>query len=137
MRYFWLACLTAGALSDMRNREVSLRLLAACASVGIAAAFREGIGGHLLGLAAGTAMLAINRITEGGIGTGDGLFFLASAGYLAPGEVWLLLLGGLAVSWVWSMAAVMGGIRSGKNVRKKTIPFLACVWPVGIWLTLA
>lgn len=137
MRYFWLACLTAGALSDMRKREISYRLLTVCAVVGCVAALRDGVGEHIPGLAPGAAMLAINRLTEGGIGTGDGLFFLASAGYLTPGEIWLLLIGGLVVSWVWSMGTVVAGIRSAQSPQGKTIPFLACLWPVGIWLTVA
>ncbi len=136
MRCFWLACLTLGAMSDMRDREVSIRLLAVCGAVGLWAALGDGIEKHIPGMAAGAAILAVSRVTEGKIGIGDGLFFMASAGYLTAPETWLLLLGGLTVSWVWSIAEMTGAIWSGKKLSGKTIPFLVCLWPAGIWITV-
>lgn len=158
MRWFWLACLTAGAVSDIRDRRVSCRLLVVCAAAGMLSAAGCGFPGaepELTGgiagtaarltaaaaeygaaLAAGLAVLAVGRLTGGGIGAGDGLFLMASVWYLTAGEVWLLLLGGLAVSWVWSVGMVARGVRSGENMHGKTLPFLACMWPVGLWMTI-
>lgn len=134
MRWFWLACLSVGAVEDIRSRSISGRLLAVCGLAGVAAAWGNGLGAHIPGLLAGVTVLAVSRVTKGAVGAGDGWFLLASAWYLTAGEVWAFLLGGLTVSWVWSMAVILGGIWSGNNFRKITLPFLVCLWPVGVWI---
>lgn len=134
MRWFWLACLSVGAVEDIKSRSISGKLLAVCGAAGVAAACGDGLAVHVPGLLAGLVLLAVSRITKGAVGAGDGLFLLASAWYLTAGEMWLFLLGGMAVSWVWSMTVIMGAVWSGNNFRKITLPFLVCLWPVGVWL---
>lgn len=134
VRWFWLICLSAGALEDIKCRAVSGKLLAVCGLAGMAAAWSGGLGTHVPGLSAGMAVLAVSVLTRGAVGAGDGLFLLASAWYLTAAEVWLFLAGGLVVSWVWSAAVILKKIFAGNNFRKITLPFLVCLWPVGVWI---
>ncbi len=137
MRWFWFLCLTIGAVSDLRERTVSCRVLAVCGGVGMVYALITGPVGHIRGLAAGMGLLLVSRVTGGAVGMGDGWFLLASAWYLTGEEIWLLLLGGLSVSWFWSAGIILRGNWIGKNTANATLPFLACMWPIGAWILMA
>ena len=76
VRWFWLICLSAGALEDIKCRAVSGKLLAVCGLAGMAAAWSGGLGTHVPGLSAGMAVLAVSGLTRGAVGVGDGLFLL-------------------------------------------------------------
>ena len=125
MGWFWFLCLTAAAMGDIKERTVSDRLLIAC-----------GIWTHWAGGLAGAAVLLVSRLTQGAIGKGDGWFIIASAGYLDTEEMWVLLLGSFGISWVWSVGLVMYRTWTGGRISKDTLPFLACMWPVGAWIML-
>lgn len=84
----------------------------------------------------GGAILIVSKLTRGAIGEGDGWFFVASAGYLVIEEEGILLISGLIVSWCWSIGLVLYRIWNKGNNRKDTLPFLACMWPAGIWLLI-
>lgn len=136
MRWFWFLCLTIGAVSDVRDRSVSGWLLIVC-GIGGLTGWRGGeAAGHLAGAAAGLGLLAVSRITKGAVGTGDGVFILASAGYLKTEEIWGLLLGAMGISWIWSMILILYGAWTRKDIYKDTIPFLACMWPVGLLILI-
>ena len=53
-------------------------------------------------------MVAASRLTEESIGSGDGWFILASAGYMETEEMLILLLGGFGISWIVSMGIILG-----------------------------
>ena len=93
MRWVWFLCLTIGAVSDIKERSVSDRLLIICGVLGAICGWQSGIWEHFAGGLAGIAILIIGRITGGAIGSGDGWFVVATAGYLNTEEIWLLLLG--------------------------------------------
>ena len=131
MQWFWFLCLTVAAVSDIRERVVSNRLLVICGIVGMICGWKSGLPGHLTGVLAGMIILAIGRVTGGAIGSGDGWFIIASAGYLDREEMWLLLLYSFAISWIWSMGLVLYGAWTGRGRFRSTLPFLACMWPVG------
>lgn len=137
MKWFWFLCLTAAAIGDVKDRSVSCRLLAVCGLVGILCGWGNGIRGQLAGVCAGAVMLAVSRVTGGAIGAGDGWFVIASAGYLRETEVWGLLLGSFGVSWIWAMGLVLWRAGKGKDARMDTLPFLACMWPVGLYLMVS
>lgn len=136
MRWFWLLCLTAGAVSDMRERKISCRLLAVCGSVGLICAVTGNVQEHIPGIMLGAGLLALSRLTGGAIGEGDGWFFLVSACYLTRGESWILLAGGLGVSWIWSMGLILYKAWKGETARNERLPLLACMWPAGVWIVL-
>lgn len=136
MRWFWLLCLTMAAVWDIKERTVSCILLIICGGFGIVYAWGTEISVHFQGVMIGIGMLILSRVTCGAIGTGDGWFFVASAWYLNAEEMWQLLLGSLTISWLWGIGVILKRSWQGKNIRKDTLPFLACTWPVGIWILL-
>ena len=136
MQWFWFLCLTAGAISDIKERKISCRLIMICALVGWIYAWKTDLAVHIPGLIIGGAILIASKLTQGAIGAGDGWFFVASAGYLVIEEEGILLISGLIVSWCWSIGLVLYRIWNKGNNRKDTLPFLACLWPAGIWLLI-
>ena len=78
-------------------------------------------------------MLLTAWATGGALGAGDGLFFLMSACYLDLRETAFLLLAGLGISGIWSMAVILQS-HMGSGRRPGTVPFLTCVWLPGVWL---
>lgn len=137
MRWFWLLCLTAAAVSDIKERVVSCKVLAVCGGAGILYALSTGMAGHIWGLPAGLGLLLMSRATRGAIGMGDGWFLAASAWYLSAEEIWFLLAGSLSLSWCWSAGIILCGIWHGRNTKSVTLPFLACMWPMGAWLVVS
>ncbi|MCI8837013.1 MAG: hypothetical protein HFG74_03010 [Hungatella sp.] len=136
MRLVWFLCLTAAAISDVKERTVSYRILIICGVCGALYGWKTGIAGHAAGVILGFGILTLSKGTRGAVGEGDGWFLAASAGYLEPGEIWILLLGGLAVSWVWGAGMILYRACHGKSANKETLPFLACLWPAGVWILL-
>ena len=136
MRWFWFACLTAAAAEDMGHRSISVRQLIVCGIFGFIQGWKTGIWNHWAGLLAGAAMVAASRLTEESIGSGDGWFILASAGYMETEEMLILLLGGFGISWIVSMGIILGRIRTGGKGIRTTIPLLACMWPAGLWILI-
>ena len=92
------------------------------------------VRGHLAAASVGAAMILMSYATRGALGMGDGLFFLLSACFLSFQEELLLFFLGLGLSSVWSMGIVLCAFFAGRDTRSRTIPFLACVWPAGVWL---
>ncbi|MCI8515269.1 MAG: hypothetical protein HFG75_00045 [Hungatella sp.] len=136
MRWFWFLCLTLAAVSDKRTRSVSCRLLIVCGLCGFFYGWSTGITGHLVGVLAGAGILTLGRITRGAMGSGDGWFILASAGYLTAEETWILLLGSFGISWLLAMVMILARAGGGGDIRNDTIPFLTCMWPVGLWIVI-
>lgn len=136
MRWFWFLCLTIAAVSDIKERMVSYRILAVCGFFGMVYGMVTGMICHIQGLALGLGFLLLSRITHGAIGIGDGWFLTVSAWYLDAQEVWTLLLGGLLISWCWSVGLILCGVCRRKQVYRAALPFLACMWPAGVWILL-
>lgn len=136
MRWFWFLCLTAAAISDIKERRISCGLIIVCAVLGWIYAWQTDLSSHIPGLIIGGGALMLSKVTRGAIGTGDGWFLIASSGYLITEETGILVLGGLVVSWIWSMGLILYRVWCRGNERKDTLPFLTCMWPVGIWLLL-
>ena len=136
MRWFWLLCLTIAAISDIKERTVSYGILAVCGICGVIYGCKNGGWDRFLGILIGGGILAVSKATRGAVGTGDGWFFVASAGYLEMKEMWWLLLGGLAVSWFWGAGLILFRAWRGENAGGDTLPFFACIWPAGVWILL-
>lgn len=136
MRWFWILCLTMAAVSDIKERMVSCRVLFVCGIFGIIYGISTGVSSHIQGLSVGLAIVFMSKVTRGAIGLGDGWFFIASAWYLNTKEMWTLLLISLSVGWIWSIGLILRGIRYGRNTNNSTVPFLACMWPAGMWILI-
>jgi leader peptidase (prepilin peptidase)/N-methyltransferase len=135
----WLLCLTVAALEDLKTRQVSLILLLVGSIPGIWALCIWGfhLSAHLWAASVGVFMLLLSRITKGALGEGDGYFFLFSALYWNTEQVCLLFLGSLGIGCIWGMGLFMYERWNGKfNRDTASIPFLTCVWPVGVWMVM-
>lgn len=126
-KWCWLLCLTAAAWEDLRSRQVSFVILFIGFAVGITSMCLSGIWEHVLAGIMGLIMVGLSKITGGALGEGDGWFYLFSACYWNIWEIGGLFLGGLSVGFVWATFLLM-------NKKNTTIPFLACTWPIGVWM---
>ncbi len=125
----WFFFLSWAAWKDLRLRRVPVWLLAVLGLFG-------GIvwKGGAAAIVPGVFLLAVSILSGGGLGLGDALFFLVSAGFFTAGELWVLLFGGLMISGFWGLGWFTKQLWKTESVKKKTIPFLACAWPAGVGL---
>ena len=93
----------------------------------------SGVGG----LAGSPELLILGQITDGGIGEGDGWFFIVTGFFLEPAENFMLFLSGLIFCSVYSLAYMAASFIGGVGVRQKRLPFLPFLLPVGLWLVLS
>ena len=74
--------LLTAAAEDMRHRKVSRRLLLTAAVCGIPWGLRGAFCGCAASFAAGflpgAMLLLLSRLSQGAVGSGDGMFFLAA-----------------------------------------------------------
>ena len=85
----------------------------------------------------GIFLLILGQITDGGIGEGDGWFFIVTGFFLEPTENFMLFLSGLIFCSVYSLAYMAASFIGGVCVRQKRLPFLPFLLPVGLWLALS
>ena len=113
--------------------------LAAAGSLGAAVSLLSGrsVLGLLSSAAVGTFLLILGQITDGGIGEGDGWFFIVTGFFLEPAENFMLFLSGLIFCSVYSLAYMAASFIGGVGVRQKRLPFLPFLLPVGLWLVLS
>ncbi len=124
---------TWAAVTDLKKREVSSFIILTGLIPGVITAFMTGITAHLLAMSTGAALLLLSKVTRQAIGYGDGLFFIMTACYFSPSEVFLLFLGAAGVAFIWGSILLFRDIISVKrSVWNEGIPFLSCVWPVGL-----
>ena len=128
-----LAVSAVFALWDIKFRRAPHWLFAAGFLAGciFAAAAERTLTSVLLALIPGLLLLLLSVLTEGGIGTGDGLFYVSLAGFLSPRDSFLILF--LSV-FLAGFAALFLYIK--KRDRKTSIPFLAMV-PASLLILLA
>ena len=110
------------AVLDIRYRSVPLCFFAVVCAAGIVFSVltKRPFSDVLLAALPGVIVMVFSVITEGGIGTGDGLYFLAMSGFLRPLDAGLLLLFALFLAAAVSMILFLV-----KKKRKTALPFLA------------
>ena len=130
--------LLCAAWQDWRKRSISFRLLVSAGFLGVVLAFAVGrsLGQILLSSAIGICLLGLSKGTRGGIGTGDGWFFVVSGLYLSWKENLALFLSGLFLCFFVSLFLLVGK-RRGRRSGHRTIPFLLLLLPGGMGLLLA
>ena len=79
----------------------------------------------------GILLLGISALTKEGVGRGDGWFFLVAGIYMGLGKTLLLLWGSLLLCFPVSLFLLYAG-----RGRKKRLPFLPFVLPVGLGVVL-
>lgn len=137
-KWGFLVFLTVAVGQDLRSRSVGQGFLAAAGGIGAAISLLSGrsLSEVTASVSAGILLLILGWITGGGIGEGDGWFFTVTGLFLEPAENWILLLSGLIFCSVYSLAYVAASLIGGGCVRKKRLPFLPFLLPVGLWLAL-
>ena len=135
-KMIFLIILCAAAFQDIESRCLDGRFLTACTCVGIAAClFGGGVWPDtLFSAAVGLLFLAAGKLTSGGIGVGDGWFFIITGLFLESWENVMLAGSGLTLCFLFCLMLFAGSFRSGKSVRKRKLPFLPFLLPGGIWI---
>lgn len=91
------------------------------------------LGGALLG----AVLMGLSRISEGAMGMGDGIFFLISGIYFGFWRNLLLLCAALLLCSCAGLCLIIRGRMTGKDCRRKKLPFLIFVLVPGVIITLA
>ena len=133
------------AIQDFRKKEVELWVFALFGAaaflmnvyVWIAAETAPLWQEHLLSCSLGAGMLLLGKLSQGGIGAGDGLFFLTSGLMLRFWENLTILCAGVFLGGMYGLAVFGWNQMYGKqNVCKMTIPFLPFAAVTGIWMVV-
>lgn len=141
----FLCFLLAAAWQDLRRRQVDICLYlifgisAGMLGLGRWLALGEtyDILGHMAGSALGAALLGAGLASRGGIGMGDGCFFLVSGLMLGFWENLALLCYSTLCCGVFCLGyLVWCRVRAGEHVGKRTVPFLPFAVLPGIWLAV-
>ena len=137
-KWMFLLVLCVASWQDMRNKMIENRLLWGAGMVGFLCWVNSGrgISDLVISCGIGGILLGISILTEGGIGEGDGWFFVVSGLYLHWRENVCLLLSAMLLCFIWSFPfVIMTVIRRGAG-RKKSLPFLPFLIPAGIWMVI-
>ena len=134
----FITILLIAVYRDLRTRTLSRRFLVVSMVLGSL----MGIWEHrnwldwVLSCGIGVLLLGMAHVSGGGIGEGDGWFFVVTGMFLQWKENLWLFLSGLLFCFVWCLPlAVLTVVRNGKG-RKREIPFLPFLLPGGIWLAV-
>lgn len=135
----FLIILAAAAWQDLRFWGLSRSFLLEAGVAGGVTCFLSGTDWRtaVLSSTVGFLILLLCRVTEGGIGEGDGWFFVITGFFLEPGENIMLFLSGLLLGSVYGLVLTVRMFTGGKSSRGKRFPFLPYLLPMGLWLTLA
>lgn len=143
--------LLVAAVQDLRKKQVECRIYLLFGALGALVSAWRFIEGYCLagagsvwmladhggGVCLGLFMLGASAVTRGGIGAGDGCFFLVSGLLLSFGENLALLCYGVIFCGVYCLALlVYNRLHGGKDVRKHTVPFLPFVALPGIAMVM-
>ncbi|MCI8454476.1 MAG: pilus assembly protein CpaA [Lachnospiraceae bacterium] len=131
------AVLTWGAWQDIEKHSLSNGFLALSAGLGLALCISEKRAGMavLAAILPGLVLLTLGRLTCGGIGRGDGWFFVVSGFYLNLWENVWLLVSGLMLCGIYSLVLAVLLAAQGRSVRRLRLPFIPFLLPVGLWLS--
>ena len=88
------------------------------------------------GAAICATLLALSRLTEGAIGEGDGYFFVITGLFLGAWKNVALFCGGVMTCGFCCMGIAAWSMGKNISIRRKTVPFLPFLVPVGICLAV-
>ena len=142
-KIFFFMFLAIAAWQDYQTREMDGWLLSAAAIAGIVVCIigcfthQRALCDIILSCGVGAGLLVLSRLTSGGIGEGDGWFFVISGLYLNTLENMWLFFSGIFICFLWSLPlAVKAMIEKGKG-RNRQLPFLPFLLPLGVWLAIS
>ncbi|MBQ6856703.1 MAG: prepilin peptidase [Lachnospiraceae bacterium] len=135
----FLGVLFAGAYMDWKEKELnSLYLIISAVLGGVFAVRNLALGESWMALciscSVGICLLGISYMTRGGVGEGDGWFFVISGLFLPWNENVFLLCSGWCFCFLYSLAAVGRSIGKRRLNLSRSVPFLPFLVPAGILL---
>lgn len=130
--------LLAAAWEDGREKAVSVWLFKSAGAAGVVLALlRKDMGAEmLLSCMVGGGLLLLSRLTGEAIGTGDGCFFIVSGFFLSALLNLKLLIYGTFLNGIVCGGIYIWGLLKGRDVKKKSVPFLPFLVPVWIGLVM-
>lgn len=135
MRLFLLFLICA-VWQDSRTREIRGELLFIFGVIGTVSCFALGRQPWMIltSSAVGMGILLLSHITQGGIGAGDGWFFIIAGLFLNPLENIMLFLSGLFFCGLFGLALSAAAFVKRRRIRKLRVPFLPFLIPACLWL---
>ncbi|MCI8512469.1 MAG: pilus assembly protein CpaA [Lachnospiraceae bacterium] len=132
------AVLVWAAWQDIERHSLGNGFLILSAGLGLALCIGENGAGTavLAAMLPGLVLLIFGRLTCGGIGRGDGWFFVVAGFYLNLWENVWLLASGLILCGIYSLILAVLLTARGRNIRKLRLPFIPFLLPAGLWLCL-
>lgn len=130
--------LFATAFEDGKDKSISMWIFFVGGIAGILLSiFQETFGiQRLISCLPGILLLFLSRITDESIGVGDGFFFIVSGMFFPPFFNWKLFIYGTMLAGVICGGSYMIHRFKGKDIRRKTVPFLPFLVPVWIVMVL-
>jgi len=129
----FLLVLIWAAWQDWKRRSISLNGLLTAGSIGFifTVLLERSCTQIVMSCGIGILLLILGKCTDGGIGDGDGWFFLVSGLYMDWQENLRLFLSGLFLCFGVSLILIVKG-RLGRGRRGMKLPFLPFLLPTGI-----
>ena len=121
----------SAAVQDFRHRGISVQTFAVFWGFGIALAVMDQ-SLQFTAFLPGLGLLILSGLSQGGVGSGDALYFLTAAWFLSFERLLWVLCAGLALSAVMGLFLFMlSGLngRSRAGTGKYPLPFTAIVFP--------
>lgn len=120
------AMLVIESISDLKKREINIKILAMTFVVGIILFIISPNRNWMMllgGIAEGVALIGISFVTREGIGVGDGLVLMCTGVLLGPGKNILMFFGACVICAVFSGILLITK-HAGRETRIPFVPFL-------------
>lgn len=117
------ALLLICAITDLKTKEISMRILLIFGALGIIIFIlgnQNSVAEELVGVLVGIGVLLICRVTGGKIGAGDGFLIVVTGIFLGGMRNVELLMGGFLLAALWALILVI----FRKVNWKKELPFV-------------
>lgn len=138
-KLLFLGILCIGAYMDHKSKELNGAYLLVSFMIGSIFAVRSLVHNGswleiLLSCGVGVGVLGVSYMTDGGIGEGDGWFFIISGLFLTWEENLFLLCFGWFLCFLYSLTMV--GMMIGRRMTRQSesVPFLPFLVPAGLYL---
>lgn len=137
--WIYLGILFYGAHMDFKRKSLSGSYLLSSFWIGMVCLIHSLFNGRqladaLLSCGIGAGLLGLSYLTDGGIGEGDGWFFLISGLFLSWKENLLLLCSGWFLCVLYGFVLIGQAIGGKRINRRKQVPFLPLLIPMGAYL---